>query len=165
MKKTLNFDDGVREYAINGDESRTVRVMISDLNLGKRIADLESKVSAVSGKYRALTEPTAEQLAELDQDVRSIISEAFGTDICTQAFGAVNCCSPVSNGKLLFEGFLSALTVQVKADIAELKPATVNSAVAEYLGDLNQSAAQIDIAALTDDQRRKLIAELTSYDR
>ena len=160
--KQINFDSGIREYGVNGDESRVIRIMISDMNLGKRIADMESRVTELADKYRSVTEPDAEQLAALDLDVRSVINESLGCDVCTPAFGAVNCCSPVAGGKLLFEGFLKALTEQIKADIAELKPASVRPEVAGYLGDLPKPAVsqQIDISALSAEQRRALVSEL-----
>lgn len=160
--KQIQFDSGIREYGINGDDSRVIRIMISDMNLGKRIADLESRVSELADKYRAVQDPDAEQLAALDRDVRSIINEAFNSDICTPAFGATNCCSPVAGGKMLFEGFLAALTEQVKADIAELKPSAPRPEVAAYLEDRNpaEPARQIDISALSDEQRRALVSEL-----
>lgn len=160
--QNLTFDDGVRSYAVNGDESRVIRVCVTDMNLGKRIAELEQQMPALDAKYRSLTDPTAEQLAELDRDIRGLINTAFGADVCTPAFGETNCCSPVgADGHMLFTGFLEALTAQIRAEIAKLPAPKPRAEVQAYLED---TAAPVmpDISALTPEQRRALLAELTA---
>ena len=165
--KSLNFDSGIREYAVNGDESRIVRVNITDLNLGKRIEDLSAEFDRMKEKYREIGTPTAQQLYELDHDVRAMLNAAFDSDICTPAFGGANCCSPVGNGRMLCEGFVDALLEQIKADIAEIRPAAgkPRPAVQAYL-DEPQTVTQPVIPGspvigeLTPEQKRALIAAL-----
>lgn len=160
--KSIQFDTGIREYAINGDERCTIRIAITDMNLGKRIAQMQQRADAVAEAYRGITEPTAEQLAALDEDVRGLINGTFGTDVCTAAFGSVNCCSPVAGGRLLFEGFLTALTEQIRSDLAEIRPAAPRPAVSAYLDDLQPAQPALpDVSALTQEQRDALRRQLS----
>lgn len=160
--QNLNFDDGVRSYAVNGDEGRVVRVCVTDMNLGKRIAELEQQIPALEAKYRGMTDPTPEQLAALDADIRSLINGAFGADVCTPAFGQTNCCSPVgADGHMLFTGFLAALTEQIRAEIEKLPKPAPRAEVQQYLDDIPAPALP-DISALTPEQRQALLAELNA---
>lgn len=115
--KSIDFSTGVREYAINGDENNTVKVMISDLNILDRISGMESRLSELSEKFRDMT---AGQVREMDMEVRDIINTAFGSDVCTAAFGHVNSCSPLDGGKLLFEGFVESLAAMVRSEIESM---------------------------------------------
>jgi len=131
--KNLNFDSGIREYAVNGDESRVIRICVTDMNLPKRISDAENEINALHEKYAAIGHPDAQHLYELDRDVRGIIDRAFGKGVSETAFGNINCCSPVSENVLLFEGFVNALSAQIKTDIEAAFPAQISRKAAEYL--------------------------------
>ena len=131
--KNLNFESGIKEYAVNGDESRVIRICVTDMNLPKRIADLESEVDRLHAKYSGIGAPDAQQLYELDREVRTIIDKAFGRGVSDAAFGTVNCCSPVGGGRLLFMGFIEALSAQIKADIEAAFPSRISEKAAEYL--------------------------------
>lgn len=112
--QSINYDTGVREYALNGDESNTIKIMISDLNLIVRINDMQEKLSDIAAGFEDMT---ANQVMEMDSAVRELINTAFGTDVCTAAFGKVNCCSVLEGGKLLFEGFVESLSALVRSEI------------------------------------------------
>ena len=166
--KQIHFDEGIREYAVNGDESRVIRVHISDLNLGKRVNDLEAEIARIGEKYRSIGEPTAEELYQLDCDVRDIINTAFGCDVCTAAFGTVNCCSPVQDGKIMAEGFVQALCAQIRSDIAETqRNHPPRQEVQAYLSDqedVQEAAAEslpIIIREMTPEQRSELLRALS----
>lgn len=131
--KNLNFDSGIREYAVNGDEYRVIRICVTDMNLPKRISDAETEINALHDKYAQIKNPDAQQLYELDRDVRGVIDKAFGKGVSDTAFGTVNCCSPVGADKLLFEGFVTALAAQIKADIEATFPNKISHKAAEYL--------------------------------
>ena len=132
--KNLNFDSGIREYAVNGDESRVIRICVTDMNLPKRIADAETEINALHDKYWQISHPDAQQLFELDRDVRGIIDRAFGKGVSETAFGNINCCSPVGENTMLFEGFVNALAAQIKADIEAAFPNKISKHAEEYLG-------------------------------
>lgn len=127
--KTINFDNGVREYALNGDEKNVIRVNVSDVNLMHRLAQLENKVNEMLGGAQS-GELTGEALFKLDTELKAAVNEAFGADICTPAFGAVNCLSPVSDGRTIFESFFEAFLPAIKEDIESFAKARAEKAAA-----------------------------------
>lgn len=163
--KQIVFDEGIREYGINGDDSRVIRVCITDMNIYKRMQDMESAVTAIADRCRSLGEPTPDELYQLDCEVRGVINSVFGSDVCTAAFGSVNCLSPVGSGRLMVEGFVRALSQQIRADIEEMKQNAPKprAQVQAYLDDVPAVPEKPlpDIGSLTDEQRRALIRELT----
>lgn len=40
--QSINFNTGYKEYAINGDDSKTIRVNISDLNIPARVDEVQN---------------------------------------------------------------------------------------------------------------------------
>ncbi len=127
--KTINFDNGVREYALNGDEKNVIRVNVSDVNLMHRLALLENKVNEMLGGTQT-EELTGEALFKLDTELKAAVNEAFGADICTPAFGAVNCLSPVSDGRTIFESFFEAFLPAIKEDIESFAKVRAEKAAA-----------------------------------
>lgn len=131
--QNLNFNSGIREYAVNGDESRVIRICVTDMNLPKRISDLETEIDRIQKTYSDIVHPDANQLYDLDREVRTIIDKAFGRGVSETAFGTVNCCSPVGENELLCTGFITALSAQIKADIEASFPEQISDKAAEYL--------------------------------
>lgn len=117
--QSIIFDDGIKEYDINGDESRVIRINISDFNLLKRRDEAVKNIEALVRDMKADGTPTPEKLTEYDRRFREQINYIFGSDVCTPAFGSAHCMSIVSGGKMLFEGFLDALLRQVEQDMGE----------------------------------------------
>lgn len=111
MAVNISFATNEKEYIINGDENRVIRVNVADVNIFKRYEEASEKIEALKNVPR-----TPEGLAELDRQVREQLNYTFGIDICTAAFGDVNLLSPVEGGKMLFEAFLEAFLPQYKKD-------------------------------------------------
>ena len=151
--KSINFNSGKREYAVNGDENNVISVNISDLNLGKRIEDMSAKSDELQEKYKEIASPTASQLYEIDSEIRSVIDGAFGAEICSHAFGNVNCLSSTEDGKMLFESFMEAFMPLVESDIKSFKKA--ESKVSENVGKYLDKKPEIP--EFTDEQRQKLL--------
>lgn len=120
--KSIQFSTGVREYAINGDETNVIRINIADMNLPARMKAVGRKLDELSAEFG--DQPvTPETAAEVDARIRAIMNEAFGTDICTPAFGSTNCMTPVdAEGTLLWQAFFRAFMAQIKEDIAAMRP-------------------------------------------
>ncbi|MBQ8298025.1 MAG: hypothetical protein IJX77_09620 [Ruminococcus sp.] len=175
--KSINFSTGIREYKINEDESRVIRINLSDLNMGSRIEEMKEKINALDQKYGSIKKPTSKQLAEMDSSIRSIIDYAFGTDVCTPAFGEVNVMSPVE-GTPLFRKFFEAFLPALKADVnaMKIKKPEIRPEVQKYLEKPQISSVQpiaalaqpcsqpagIDISSLTKEQKTALLAQLIS---
>lgn len=175
--RSINFSTGTREYKINEDDSRVIRINLSDLNMASRMDEMQSRIDALTQKYSGIKKPAPEQLAEMDSSIRSIINYAFGTDICTPAFGEVNVMSPVE-GVPLFRKFFEAFLPVLKADVnaMKLEKPEVRPEVNKYLEKPQISSTQplvalaqpysqdtgLDISSLTREQKNALLAQLIS---
>lgn len=116
--QTLSFDSGIKHYAVNGDEGCIISVNTADLNLPVRYAEMMPKINALADEMKS-SDPVPELIADYDRRFRELLNGIFGSDVCTPAFGCVNCLSPVGDGKLLFEAFLEAFVPLIGKDIGE----------------------------------------------
>lgn len=170
--KSIQFSTGVREYAINGDESNVIRINIADMNLPARMKAVGRKLDELSAEFDELL-VTPETAAEIDARIRALMNEAFGTDICTPAFGSTNCMTPVdAEGTTLWQAFFRAFMAQIREDIAAMRPQqpavpTVSTTnVQQYVRSAPAPVAEmhdatsLDLSALTPEQKHRLITAL-----
>ncbi len=119
----LNFDTGYKEYSINGDESKVIRIDTTDYALFDRIQKVSKNIDKLSENYRNTKVETDEQANELfvkvDKDIREQINKIFGYDVSSVVFGITNCMSITKSGHMLFENFLNALIPVIKNDMQE----------------------------------------------
>lgn len=113
--RSINFDTGYKEYAINGDENRTVRINVCDVGIVRRFEETLANIEKLDQRLKT-EEKTSQLLADADKTVREQLDYVFGTNISEAAFGNINCLSPVG-GKTLLEGFLDAVGSVIIADI------------------------------------------------
>ena len=113
----IKFDDGYKTYILNDDESKIIRVNITDFNILDRYNKAQADMQALIEEMQNDSEATPEKIASYDKRIRENVNYIFGSDVCTAAFGTANCLSVVSNGSMLFESFLDALMPQVQADM------------------------------------------------
>ena len=150
--KSISFDEGYREYKLNGDDSRIIRIQITDPNLFSRIEIGMKKAESLIGKYSDSSD--LEALTRFDTEVKTILNEAFGTDICTPAFGSASVLTPTSDGKtLLIYAFFEAFMPALKEDIESMKASMtqdVRPEVKKYL----------DVSSLTDEEKQALREQL-----
>lgn len=129
MAEILKFNDGFKEFAVNGDESRIVRFNPCDFGILERISASQDKLDELEKKYRDAQEKYKDVkasdsdidelgkiAAECDSEIRAEINTVFGNDVCTPAFGTTNCLS-LAGGSSLFENFLDAMLPIVKSYI------------------------------------------------
>lgn len=112
--KSINFDEGYKEYKINDDDSRIIRIRVADPNLLSRFAAARDKIDELQRKYAAAA---PEDMAAADVELRRLLNEVFDTDICTPAFGAAALLTLTENGKPLYEAFFEAFLPELRADI------------------------------------------------
>lgn len=121
--KSLNFDTGVNEYLINGDESKVIRIDTTDFALFDRAKKASEIIDKLSNDYRNADVKTDEQANEIfvkaDKDIREQINYIFGYDVSTVVFGITNCVSVTKSGHMLFENFLNAVIPVIKEDMQE----------------------------------------------
>lgn len=121
--KSINFKKSFKEYAVNGDESKVIRVKLSPDMLNK-IQDTMSEID----KFK--DEINEDNIAEMGRKFGEIINNIFDTDICTPAFDGENPFSVVDGGKLLIEAFFEAFIPILEEDMKSLK---IRPEVQKYL--------------------------------
>lgn len=120
----LNFDEGLKSFTINGDESRVVWFNPADpdllpryykaLEIIKTAADdipdgirLDS-AGNLSGENAGLEE-AAKALVTVNGVIREALSLMFNTDVYDVVFAGKSPFCLVSGGRFLFEAFMEAL--------------------------------------------------------
>lgn len=121
--KSINFKKSFREYAVNGDESKIIRIKL-DPDMPKKIQNALSEIDKFKGGINE------NNIAETGKKFCEIINKAFGTDICTPAFDGENPFSVVEGGKFLFESFFDAFMPVFQADLKSLE---IRPEVKKYL--------------------------------
>lgn len=137
---SLKFDDGYKEYSINGDESRVIRINTTDLAIFDRIKKAMSNIDDISKEYKNAEPKTDDEANELfvsaDKRVREQINYIFDSDVSSVAFGNTNCFSIVfSNQQPLFYNFLNAIIPTIRSDIEKVMTGQ-NKNVAKYTSQL-----------------------------
>lgn len=130
--QSINFNTGYKTYAINEDENNVIRVNLADLNLQTRLKNLYGEITQLGDKYRDVKELTPEQFTELDSEIKEKVNKAFGTDVCTPAFGVVNCLSIIEDNKPVIQLFLEAFMPIIEKDVNK------------YLETLNKNKVKLD---------------------
>lgn len=107
--QSIDFNSGnYKEYAINGDENRVIRINVSDVGIITRIQDAMSKADNIAEEVseREKNEDRTQLLKEYDQRAREMVNDIFGSNVCTAALGGINVFSMGSNGKPVLFNFL-----------------------------------------------------------
>lgn len=133
MTETNNFsfDDGFREYTINNDPNRVLRVNTRDYNILQRVSkalnELDSKIDSLKEEDFKLADDASEIEAfdfasdgseVLNKFSRSAIDEIFYPGACDIIFGNANPMSTV-NGVTIFEGFLRSFAETIRPILEE----------------------------------------------
>jgi len=160
--KSINFNTGVKRYAINQDEDNVISVNINDVNLLSRIKECQNTFEQIQKEFETIQTPTAEQMAHYDKLAKETIDYAFGTDISAHAFGEMSCLSPLEDGNLVCIAFLEAFLPLVMEDIKKFsknsKPG-ISEKVTKYTTFDEPNAEPkkpISIDSLNDRQRAYL---------
>ena len=152
--KDIVFDEGFKEYRINNDDNRIIKLRIGDPNLLSRLKTAYEEIKALESDFSK--SDTEVQIAEVDKRFREIFNAAFDTDICTPAFGGANPLTAVGNKRLyevFFDAFLPLIEEDITAAAQKLRPE-----VQKYLPDEGIP----DISGLDEQQKKALLAQLTS---
>lgn len=126
MAEVFNFEDGVKEYAINGDESRILRVNVSDANLLPRLYDSFVKAQDMvknlktynpEGFTLEVAKEGVDRITEVDQFIRKGFDEVFYSGAAEVVFGKTNVLAFVGNGDTLYESFMTAFIAVMEKEI------------------------------------------------
>lgn len=110
--QALNFDDGLKRLAINGDENRVIVVNPTDVGIVKRYREKFPEIEKLSAE----TENSEEIADVLDKKVREFIDYIIGSPVSETVFGKTNCLS-IAGGQTVFENFLTAYMEYMKPEI------------------------------------------------
>lgn len=153
----------------------TAELVPNAIKAFKKIEGIDAKVKSI--KDKSLEEITAEEMQDVDIEgnMRDLLNEAFGTDICSAAFGEHSMLSLNTGNQPLFIAFADAFFPALEEKIKELgakmqqkKPAvrpevnkylTPNTAIAGLAQPYNNSPLP-DVSNLTAEQKKALIAQL-----
>lgn len=110
--KSLNFDSGVKEYEINGDPNRVLRVNPTDFGIVDRINKAKDELDKlhITSDLNGMT--------ELDKIVRAQIDEIFGTGSADVIFGETNSAS-FAGGQPVFLNFLDCIIPEIERVVGE----------------------------------------------
>ena len=110
--QSINFDDGLKRLAINGDENRVIVVNPTDVGI---VARYREKLPEIE-KLSAETENSEEIPDILDKKVREFVDYIIGSPVSETVFGKTNCIS-MAGGQTIFENFLTAYMEYMKPEI------------------------------------------------
>lgn len=117
--QSISFEEGYKEFCINGDESRVIRFNPADYGIVERFnkakktiyAEIDKIEKDISIKADGAPEDETEEAARLLSDLRELINSQvdyiFGSPVSESAFGVQSPISTVK-GKFLFERFIEA---------------------------------------------------------
>ena len=119
----LVFDRGYKEYTINGDDTKTIKIYTSDWNVLDRLSKVRD---SIAGKVKELGDlpensgfdETMEKLSSVEREVRAELDKAFGTPVCENVFGDMNCLS-FAGGQPVVLNFLEAIIPEIRKGFEE----------------------------------------------
>lgn len=173
--KSINFEIGnYKEYIINGDESNTIKLDVSDVGFIERLKTGMAELEEYQKEFNDIESPEEDIFERMDKKAREITNKIFNCDVCTKAFGDKNCFSVASNGKTNLINFLEAFIPIVTEDFGEAAAALeyqLESKTEKYTAPVVSKAPTAglarpygnnipDVSSLSTEEKRALIAQL-----
>lgn len=110
--QSLNFEDGLKRLAINGNEKRVIVVNPTDVGIVARYREKLPEIEKLSAETG-----NSEEIPDiLDKKVREFTDYIIGSPVSEIAFGKTNCLS-MAGGQTIFENFLTAYMEYMKPEI------------------------------------------------
>lgn len=119
----LNFDDGIREMSINGDESRILRVNLADFGLidrvEKSLRDIEKDMKRMkaekiginsSGDSVDALSADAQSIRKMNTALRKRFDQVFYDGAAETVFGKMNPLALNTDGVTIYEAFMRSFT-------------------------------------------------------
>ena len=139
--QSLKFDDGLKSFAINGDESRVIRFNPGDPDLIIRYEKAKKKIQSVSTEKLAAVKldgngnlanskddeglgEAAQALEMVNQTIRDALKELFNADVYDTVFAGMSPFAAASDGRVIFETFMDAVKPILESGIAEYRAAS-----------------------------------------
>lgn len=132
--QNINFDDGFKTYVLNNDESKIIKVNVTDFGIIDRFEKVRKDLEELADKT-TLTQSTDEsEMQQTDRIIREKINYIFGSDVSSAAFGSVYCFSP-SNGMPVFVNFINAVMPVIEKEM-KIETDKMQLNINKYTGQL-----------------------------
>lgn len=127
-KQSINFDDGLKDYEINGDPNRVIRINPTDFQIFTRMDNAIGKLKEEMGNVQNIKDTGSQEeamaaLRESNDVMRKAFDEIFYDGAAQIVFGDQNPLS-VSHGKSIFENFLYAFKDLIEPEFKKEKEAS-----------------------------------------
>lgn len=139
--QNLNFDDGLKSFAINGDERRVIRFNPGDPDLIIRYNEAKKMIQNASTEKLALVkldgqgklqgsengddfDEAAQALEETNGVIRSALKLMFNADVYDTVFAGMSPFAGTTDGRFVFEAFMEAVKPVLENGIAEYRAAS-----------------------------------------
>jgi hypothetical protein len=85
---SISFDDGRKDFLINNDPNKVIRINTGDIGIVARIDEAKQEVEKVYNKYKdALDEQSVDAYKACDKEIRDIIDYVFDYPVCEAMIG------------------------------------------------------------------------------
>ena len=140
----LNFDEGLKEFEINGDPNRVIRFNPNDLAFAERYENAREKALELAKKYEGdmkrnkvlanknpNNDVSGNILKDSNKEVRDLINSVFDDDVADIIFGRTHPLT-VANGNFLVLNFLNALNSLITESMNESLSDIEKSKIEDY---------------------------------
>lgn len=114
--QNIHFDDGFKTYVLNGDESKVIKVNVTDFGIVDRFEKVKKDLEHLADKTTLSQSTDESEMQQTDRIIREKINYIFGSDVSSAAFGSVYCFSP-SNGMPVFVNFINAVMPVIEKEM------------------------------------------------
>jgi hypothetical protein len=148
---SINFDEGIKEYEINNDPRRILRIRVTDIGLidraEKSINDMKSEVEKI-GDIKINSDGTsadeltqsAHAVRQLNQIMRRNFDAVFYPGASNIVFGKANPLTTI-NGETIYEKFMRAFIETIKP-VLEKEGEASNARINKYKKEYEKLHAQ-----------------------
>lgn len=119
--RNLQINTGIKEFAINDDESKVLKINTADIQIAQRMKKSEKELNQIAEECLKIDEnmsvdDSIDLLDKYDKKVKTTLDYIFNTNVSEVVFGNMNCLS-ICDGKPVFQNFLEAIMPEIETDI------------------------------------------------
>lgn len=114
--QNIHFDDGFKTYVLNGDESKVIKVNVTDFGIIDRFEKVKKDLEHLADKTTLSQSTDESEMQQTDRIIREKINYIFGSDVSSVAFGSAYCFSP-SGGIPVFAHFINAIMPVIEKEM------------------------------------------------
>ena len=130
---SINFDEGLKTFDINGDPNRTITINPADFGILERLEAAYARIEAAYGKLKG-TEVTEEVLFAFSSALNREVDYIFNSEVSDIVFGGASPISTVG-GVPLFQRFFEAVLPLIE-EAVQSEAALSEERIAKYTEDL-----------------------------